>query len=319
MDLKNSSDILSFRIVSADHYMSYPVQNVDLRYSEFRGCEIKSVPVIRIFGSTLAGQKLCANIHGVFPYIYIPCSETNPESINQMTYQIASSLDKALNISLGQTHATTQHVFKVSLVKGIPFYGYHKSAHQFFKVYLYNPHFVKRAANLFQNSVILGKMLQPHDSHIPYILKFFIDYNLYGMSWLHVAKQNVTFRSEDSMSKKRAVSEIEIDFNAINILNRHLINLDDSNKAANPGIESIWEDERTRRKIRECEIPLEPPQSQPRKDILETETDQYYRAVLATKVAVCPDETLNVTESFSLSSEGSKSEVKASLIKKNKI
>lgn len=42
MELKNSSEILSFRIVSADHYMSYPISNVDLCYSDFRGCEIKS-------------------------------------------------------------------------------------------------------------------------------------------------------------------------------------------------------------------------------------------------------------------------------------
>lgn len=244
----------------------------------------------------------------------MPCSETNPDTINQTTYQIASSLDKAINISLGQTNSTTQHVFKVSLVKGIPYYGYHKSAHQFFKVYLYNPHFIKRVANLFQNSLILSKMLQPHDSHIPYMLKFFIDYNLYGMSWLHVGKQNVTFRSEESRSKKRAVSEIEIDFNAINILNRHLINLGDSKKAANPGIESIWEDERTRREHLEIDNPLEQPPTQPRTNIIETETDLYYKGILASKVVMASDDTLNMTESMSLSNEESRSEVKVTLV-----
>lgn len=119
MEDNKTNKILSIRIVSVDHYMCYPVTNVDLCYSDFRGSAIKQVPVIRIFGSTTNGEKLCANVHGVFPYLYVPCSETNLDTINQLRYQIANSVDKALNISLGQTNSTTQHVFKVDRVKGM--------------------------------------------------------------------------------------------------------------------------------------------------------------------------------------------------------
>lgn len=34
-------------------------------------------------------------------------------------YQIAASLDKAINISLGNAQSPHQHVFKISLVKGM--------------------------------------------------------------------------------------------------------------------------------------------------------------------------------------------------------
>lgn len=38
--------------------MSPPKPGLDLTYSQFRGNQIKSVPVIRIFGSTSSGEPL---------------------------------------------------------------------------------------------------------------------------------------------------------------------------------------------------------------------------------------------------------------------
>lgn len=47
--------MFSVRLVLADHYMSPPIPDLDVGYSEFRGTEVKQVPVIRIFGSTITG------------------------------------------------------------------------------------------------------------------------------------------------------------------------------------------------------------------------------------------------------------------------
>lgn len=66
---------------------------------------------------TFSGKKACLHIHGVFPYIYVPC--TVQENTDNYAYQLAASIDSALNISFGSTLSTNQHVYKVQLVSGM--------------------------------------------------------------------------------------------------------------------------------------------------------------------------------------------------------
>lgn len=102
-------------------------------------------------------------------------------------------------------------------------------------------------------------MFQPHEAHVPYILRFFIDFNLCGMGYIHVPMNKVHTRSisSDSRHKKKAVSSFEVDFSGAFILNRtELLEINGaSQKAANMGIESIWEDERRRRLQNSQELP----------------------------------------------------------------
>lgn len=111
--------ILSIKIVSVDFYNCFPIKNLDPEYSEFRRRAVKQVPVIRIFGITQDKKKICANVHSVFPYFYIPCSETDHDKVNQLMEDIAVALDKNLNVSLGHSSSSNQHVFRISLVKGV--------------------------------------------------------------------------------------------------------------------------------------------------------------------------------------------------------
>nr|XP_022909992.1 DNA polymerase zeta catalytic subunit [Onthophagus taurus] len=242
------------RVVNVDFYMHPPISNLDPLYSEFRGSAIHQVPILRIFGSTDAGVKTCLHIHGVFPYIYIPYD--GQEGVDSFIYQLAASLDKAINVSLGQTASNIQHIFKITLVSGIPFYGYHPKHHQFLKLYFYNPLILKKACALLQNGSIMGRIFQPHEAHIPYILQFMIDYNLYGMSFINVSE--VKYRSNidlidipeelilPSTIQKMSTCKLEIDGLAENILNRSEVN--SQSLGLNPGIQALWDDEKQRRR-----------------------------------------------------------------------
>ncbi|XP_041109581.1 DNA polymerase zeta catalytic subunit-like [Polyodon spathula] len=173
--------MFAVRIVTADYYMANPLKDLDVCYSEFRENPVKRVPVVRIFGATPAGQKTCLHLHSIFPYIYVPYDGYGQQPERHLR-QVAVSIDRALNVSMGNPSSSIQHVFKVSLVSGMPFYGYHAKERQFMKIYLYNPSMVKRVCELLQGGAVMNKIYQPHEAHIPYLLQLFIDYNLYGMN-----------------------------------------------------------------------------------------------------------------------------------------
>jgi DNA polymerase zeta len=67
-------DTFRFRLNCIDHYQATPTElDPDLR----RGAgpsqrqNAPKVPVIRVFGATETGQKVCAHIHGALPYLYL--------------------------------------------------------------------------------------------------------------------------------------------------------------------------------------------------------------------------------------------------------
>ncbi|XAR52606.1 DNA-directed DNA polymerase [Bertholletia excelsa] len=198
-DSQPGSTVFSVRIVSIDYYMAPPIPGLDICYSSFQGGKVNEVPVIRIYGSTPAGQKTCLHVHRALPYFYIPCSELmlqlNQEArkiddrcLGDACAQLISlSLEKSLKLK-GSAGSKRQHVHGCSIVRTRKFYGYHSLEELFAKIYLYYPQDISRAANLLLGGAVLDKSLQPHESHIPFLLQFLVDYNLYGMGHLHVSK-----------------------------------------------------------------------------------------------------------------------------------
>ena len=201
----------SIRIVETDHYMAAADSHYDQTYFQFRSRAALQVPVLRIYGVTPAGQKVCAHVHGHVPYLYIPCSspiEAEPERLRVL----AAALDVALHNSLQQQRPTTNPqstvtyqgkilVASIEPVFRIDYYGYHNQPQQFLKIRLLNPWLVQRAADLLQDGAVDGQHYQPYEAHVPYMLQFMTDYNLQGMNFVYASA--VTFRPP-LPNKKRA-------------------------------------------------------------------------------------------------------------------
>ncbi|GMH43547.1 hypothetical protein BSKO_11469 [Bryopsis sp. KO-2023] len=201
---------LNVRIVSLDYYMARPLPQFDETYTAFSGTAIERVPVVRVFGTTPAGQTACVHLHKAFPSFYLACDAdgfpSNSREISSYLSRVGAGLEAAMqmqdktkseeNAEEGKEAAPRkpkQHVHNVQLVRAKKFYGYHPNETLFMKIIMYNPREIGKAAMLLQMGAVMGVRFQPYESHIPYLLQLKIDFNLAGMS--HLKLERGRFRS----------------------------------------------------------------------------------------------------------------------------
>ncbi|KAI8832558.1 hypothetical protein BJ741DRAFT_536049 [Chytriomyces cf. hyalinus JEL632] len=173
--------------------MRVPIDGLDLTVAPFSHppSKVDRVPVLRVFGATREGQRACVHIHQVLPYLYVPYDgPVDQHQLSQHMYTLGRSLNKSLAIALKiPEHRANQAQFiaAITLVKGIPFYGFHYSYSHFLKIYVLDPNNLSRVADLLSRGVVMGRKMQTFESHIPYLPQFFIDHNLLGMDYLRIA------------------------------------------------------------------------------------------------------------------------------------
>lgn len=84
-------------------------------------------------------------------------------------------------------------VAHITLVKGIPFYGYHVGYKFFVKIYMLNPLYMTRLADLLRQGAIMKREMQPYEAHMQYLPQWMCDYNLFGCAYIDCSL--VKFRS----------------------------------------------------------------------------------------------------------------------------
>ncbi|KAH8743089.1 hypothetical protein F5883DRAFT_634477 [Diaporthe sp. PMI_573] len=194
-------DVLPFKVRQncIDFYQATPTKYDPRLRNDIRPDQLSrqpKVPVIRIFGSTQTGQKVCTHVHGAFPYLYIEYTGSlAPEDVGAYIHCLHLSIDHALAVSYRKDtysdHA--KYVARITLAKGVPFYGFHVGYRFFLKLYMFNPIVMTRLADLLHQGVIMNRKFQPYEAHLQYLLQFMCDYNLYGCDYLESTK--VKFRS----------------------------------------------------------------------------------------------------------------------------
>lgn len=204
--------VLRLRITHITSTMSTPLASLAEHYAPSHlatsiplGSIPVHMPVLRIFGTTPALQKVCANIHLCYPYFFVPfpmdsTDPLRPERVVKLCQRFAVSLNHAICLALRQSPTSLSsnakygggtdprhlHVASVMLVKGTPFYGYHIGHAYFLKVSLVNPSRLYVALEQLRKPAVLGREWQPHEAHMNHVLQFMCDFDLYGCGWLEL-------------------------------------------------------------------------------------------------------------------------------------
>nr|VZI49141.1 unnamed protein product [Spirometra erinaceieuropaei] len=161
------------KIFKLEYYFDKPPDGSSLLYSELQGKVCTTLPVIRCFGSSPAGQKLCAHIHGVLPYLFIeyPVGDLDAGQMQRTLRSLAQRLNEAITAKLPRSPDDHLRVFDIRPLRAKSIYGYRGNLNTFLKIILVNPADIQVTGDLLLSGAALGSSFQPFESHIPYLLQ----------------------------------------------------------------------------------------------------------------------------------------------------
>ena len=191
--------LLSISAFSMDYEMMFdpPIyEDFELKRNENSSC-YTSLPVIRVFGSTSAGQRACVHIHGFLPYLYfrpldpLDTRFTNKAVVESFLPLFKSNLERCLRVSRNTpSHSRKEFIHHMEVVEKKSIYGYQEDKNFFVKVYMRNPNDIGVCVKIIENvqTGLFPVELQTYESHIPFLLKFTLDTQVKPMDWIHISK-----------------------------------------------------------------------------------------------------------------------------------
>lgn len=195
-----SNEQLNIQLNNYDFYMSKPTpldraHGISLPMNQYI-----RVPVIRIYGSLPSGHQVLCHIHGVLPYIFVQYNGEVSDSnaiMNQKCAQLQELLEKQISASMknrknnqqsASNASSLEYIANVSVTKAVPFYAFHVGWTLFYKISILNPSFVNRIADLLRDGNLNLAHNEVYEAHIPYLLQFSADFNLFGCDWIKLEK-----------------------------------------------------------------------------------------------------------------------------------
>ncbi|XP_049851276.1 uncharacterized protein LOC126325829 [Schistocerca gregaria] len=155
------------------------------------GEPLSKIAVIRLFGCTEDGNSVLLNVYGFMPYCYVAV----PAGASQIEdYALCKAMKTELNSELKQAlestpYSTECYVVSVDTIRRSDIMYYQGSEkRQFFKITFALPKHVATARKILEQGINVPYIgyhaFQTYESSIAFILRFMIDRDISGMSWI---------------------------------------------------------------------------------------------------------------------------------------
>ncbi|CDO93165.1 unnamed protein product [Kluyveromyces dobzhanskii CBS 2104] len=196
LDSSLDPEQINVQINNLDSYSCFPTILDTKASKSLPGIPFAQVPVLRFYGCLSTGHKVLIHCHGILPYIFIKYDGQMNESASAMRNR-CSKLHNILETRMVVTYTKEEvkdklkvlkYVANVSVVKGIPFYGYHVGYELYYKITLLNDAYCNKLSELLRDGKVFTSKTDAFEAHIPYILQMMADYNLFGCSWLKLSR-----------------------------------------------------------------------------------------------------------------------------------
>ncbi|XP_049866622.1 DNA polymerase delta catalytic subunit [Pectinophora gossypiella] len=198
-------DNLVFQQIDIDHYNGKPMQGMP-------GSQLAPVPIMRMYGVTMDGNSVCCHVHGFTPYFYVTVPlNFNESSCNEMK----TNLNKAILEDLRSNKDDIREaVLEVRLVKARSLmYFKGDSEITFARISVALPKLIAAAKRLIDKQPTSYGVMDPsfYESNIDFDIRFMVDTNVVGCSWIELPTGKWTIRSKDTKIKPETRCQIEVD------------------------------------------------------------------------------------------------------------
>ncbi|CDW75907.1 dna polymerase delta catalytic subunit [Stylonychia lemnae] len=190
-----SEDFL-FMCLDVDFYIEKPPKHMKELDQE------QDTTIIRMYGVNNKGNSILVHVFNFRPYFFI-----------QLTYNhhIDQSHLPELKRYLNSKLPNQQGVVDLELVERQSIQNYNEKNQRFIKVYTMLPKFVNQLRSFVEKGLQFNGVAfwtTTYESNLPHALRFMIDNQIVGMSWIKINKGAYSVRDK---SKQKSVCQIELD------------------------------------------------------------------------------------------------------------
>eukprot|EP01127_Copromyxa_protea_P018831 TRINITY_DN6007_c0_g1_i1.p1 TRINITY_DN6007_c0_g1~~TRINITY_DN6007_c0_g1_i1.p1 ORF type:complete len:1070 (-),score=207.54 TRINITY_DN6007_c0_g1_i1:89-3298(-) len=176
-----------------------------------------SYPVIKMYGITAEGNSVMVHIHGVLPYIYVPVPVKHVDQ-SLSAHDLCTNFREALNAKMEMKQRCTSekvnnYVLAVEIEEKASIMNYRGDEKaSFFKITFAIPGHVPTARTILEDGLAVRGVncvvsYYTFESNIAFVLRFMIDWDIGGGSWLEVPANKYKVLEEPTST---AQIEVEI-------------------------------------------------------------------------------------------------------------